>query len=347
MPRTSRDPKKGKWHVVGTYPPPDPSQLPGGGGTALSQTRTLHFMQHSMQFNDSPAQVAADVANDLSHEPDIYITSETMRHKDTLFAAANQRNYRMLSDPNVEEAFLVKRGIGLDVKSYDKVKVLSQFGRTLTPPWYPARYLSWIKIVWYDMPVWVHTMHWVAHIDDYPQFLPAHVKQTKTMGAMMRNHGETGKGISFFFGDLNWDVTYTGRFTETTRPDKIFASYGCQDIYPELDVGRPATFHDGRTLDYGVRYLRDTNVKAKRFKLWPIGNSDHRAISFWYDVDFSVLQPSSSGAGGGGTDADDLVNGVVDPDFYATGGNVSWADYRDDTAYDLVRIVEDSDRLRS
>ena len=100
-----------------------------------------------------------------------------------------------------------------------------------------------------------------------------------------------------------------------------------------------------RELADANRNLRDANVKGNRFKVWPMGNSDHRALSVWYDVNFSVTQPTSVGGGGDETDAEDAGSG--DPDFYATGGNIDYSDYMDDTTYELVRVVEDSDLLRS
>lgn len=332
MPKVGKDPNKGK--TYNTAPAP-------------TKVKSLHLMHHSMQFDDPPGQFLADLRVDLSKQPDIISIGEMNRFRDEIRTACKEYGYQPNMMAGVEEAILVRNREGLELKKYQATKILNQYGKVLQAPWHSNRYISWVRCLYYGQPVYYHTQHWVAHVAELPRvFLPEHAKQSKAMGVQMKTHGE-GNSNAFFSGDLNWDTSYA-LFTTVTRPDIIFGNYNCVDSYTELGVGRPATFNDGRTLDYIGRYKRDTNVRATRFKVWDKAFSDHRALSTWYDIDLAVAQPIAIyGASGGDSDVTDGDTGVVDPDFYATGGNIDYSDYVDDTTYELVRVVEDSDHLRS
>jgi hypothetical protein len=315
--------------------------VPPATGWKPPEYHELHITQHTMQASDPVGKFASDVRDDLDRKPDIYVIGEMNKYRNKLREVAENREYSVGYNPNINEAFLVKQGGHVKIQNYAYLKVLDQFGKPGDDAYYPAQYISWVKVNFHGRMVFVHTQEWLRGLRRHSSFPKAFDKQTKVMATQLRKHGN-GMPVSFMVGDIEWSPS-TKCATDVdaeTRPDLLFAQYNCQDIYTELGVGKPSTTQQGDILNYAARYMLDTSTKALRFKVHGSANSNHRAISYWYNIDVNAYEG-----------IDELVPdepvGNFDPYPYGSAGNINYDDYLDDTSYYIEVVTEDSDYLRS
>lgn len=304
-------------------------------------------MQCSMQFNDSNAQITQDIKYACAQGADVIGFTEVDQNMRSLWKREVRDNgYHPVVPHDAATPFAVKLNgpSATFVMNQGGVKVLEA-----NLPHYGARYITWVKIRWHDQEIWVHEGHWARTKWGEGK----HKDMSNAMAAQVKLHGN-GREISFWMGDLNIDVTGDGR-VQAANLNQIFRGNGLLSIFDELHANPPKT-HESGTYDVIGCYRPDRQVKGTRYKVHPKQRSDHSFVSAFYDIDISF----KVGVGheqdwdwqnidwnGGWNDYDQ--NGTestpeyVDPDFYATGGNISWADYLDNELYPLPYATGDSD----
>lgn len=292
--------------------------------------RVLHLMHHSTQFSDSAAKFSADLRQDLKREPHILSLGETKTHLAELRQVARELGYTPVININGNnEAFCVRTSDDrIRVKDKGAFKVLDGEAGS-----HSARFVHYVRVSWYGEDLWFHTAHWslVRNARDKVK----HQKITDQMITQVKKHGQKG-AISFFSGDVNDDDQPNGNVK--TNWNQKFRQNGLLTIWDEFKV-YPATMgYVGRTIDVIGSYDADKRVKGERYKAWPMGHSDHRAISAWYEID-TAKKPKKDDTK---PTAGDQSGNQKDDDFYATGGKVSYVDYMDGEIYQLDRAVDDS-----
>lgn len=286
---------------------------------------TLHLMEHSSNHNLTNDQLYADLAADLSRGPDVLGITEMRAMDDrmaTLQRAAKDFNYTLVAQPKVQEKFFVKTGDHCHVAGRGRVFVVRGNGLpAFDPDGITTRYVSWVEIRWNGMHVFVHIAHWETGMTGAAQARAA-MAETKVISTQVRKHARGVKNVSFFMGDMNYFEG--GDFVGPNDPLTYFRNNGLQLVYDELNV-TPVNTH-GHPIDVIGGYKPDDRVEAKRYKVYFGQNSDHRAISAWYDIEIRDRdQPE-------------------DPrKTYESSGNINWGDYRDSTIYPLPYAVDDSD----
>jgi hypothetical protein len=183
----------------------------------------------------------------------------------------------------------------------------------------------------------------IPHVlESHGELTKYHTDQTRTMCAQVKKHGQ-GDAIAFFAGDINVDEGADNASDHPNMPNFIFRQQGLLTIWDELHVNPPVTIEHS-TFDIIGCYRPDKQVEGKRYVVHPKQNSDHRQVSAYYDVDVSkkVTTGGGGGDGGDGGEPDDTDDTTVDPDFYATGGNIDWSDYLDNELYPLPVASGDS-----
>lgn len=314
-------------------------------GSRRADYRTLHLMQCSMQFDDSLAQMAADIKYAIAQGPDVIGFTEvdnSMRARWRQEVLAN--GYHPVTPHDAGTPFAVKTAgpAFTFVKNFGGVKVLDA-----NLPYYGARYITWVVLRWHDQHITVHEGHWART----KWGVDRHKSMSTAMATQVKGHGQ-GDKISFWMGDLNIDAEGDSR-PHAENLNQIFRGNGLLSIFDELHVNPPPTLGGKGVYDVIGCYRPDTQVVGKRYIVHPKQRSDHSFVSAFYDVDVSVATTT-------GTESTDPGEGViveengyltppsgeegyVDPDFYATGGNISWADYLDSDLYPLHFAYGDSD----
>lgn len=314
--------------------------------TTKTKTVTIHLMEASMRFTDTDAEVKADFKYILDQEPDMVLLTEMGSLHKQLSQVCNGTDYRPVYFANQAEiAFIVKVGdkqIGIKDKGTVQASPGDASNKEAGHPGeggYPDKYICWVKCKFYGEDVYYHGAHWIAHLADFnsDQRVKRSNMMSQQMAIQVRKHG-SGSALSLFAGDTNQDDV-PGEDKKLGDINSIFRRADLLTIWDEMEV-YPPTF-SGRTIDVIGSFTPDGRVKAKRYKVHPKQNSDHRFISAWYEI----TQKKSTGGGnsGGGNAGGGSDNGPKDPDFYATGGNVDWSDYADGSIYDLPQATDDSD----
>lgn len=293
------------------------------------KTHLLHLMHTSLQITDTDRQFQEDLYWALSQvKPDIVSYTEIAGRHPMIAHVARECGYTpVLFSNNVWDGFCVKN----DLKVADRGNVLATAGDKISGP----RYINWVKVKWQGETLWYHTAHWVANLSSTPERVKRHTEITNQMAIQVRKHGRQGD-LSFFSGDTNYDDN-DKTHADPGPMNQLFRNLGLLTIWDEFGV-YPNT-HDDRTIDVIGSYNADKRVVGKRYKTHARQNSDHRPVSAWYEVTESKKWTDTGGNGGstGGTHPH-----THDP-IYATGGDVDWSDYGDNTRYRYHQATDDSD----
>lgn len=290
----------------------------------------LHVMQASMQFSDSFEQFDEDMAYIIKQQPDIVGFSEVTASDDLtprMARIARDNDYVPVIFPKGGCQFMIKPGDNLRLKSRSYTKVHD--GDTDSEGRYGPRAVTAIRVKFHDIGVWVHEAHWVARSLNTQKRLARFNLMTKTMGTQVRLHGK-GENVSLWMGDLNSDPD------RSNYPREQFRQQGLVTVFDDFKV-EPNT-HDASTLDYIGRFAPDKNLTFTRYKVHPKQNTDHRMVSAWAEIETKKKKPKPTEPTPGDTSGEQ-----EDDDPYATGGNVSWKDYQDNTVYKYPQATDDSD----
>lgn len=309
-------------------------------------TRSLHILHFSSQSQDSERLFDSDM-NKLKREtsddpPEIITLTELSNNARKADAKqwARSNGYRGITFPGGFESdagFMVKNGIRvMDQGVVSTGRGHRQRGDT------KSRNLSWIKVMWNEQVLYFHTLHWFV-TGGMPANRAVVNNQTTVLVTQMRKHAQHG-AYCFYSGDMNEDDDPHGQ--TRTKLNAIMANGGIASAWDERHT-YPATMGlQGRTLDVIGRDMKNSRMKNTRVKLHRGMNSDHAALSAWYDLQIGVTPPRTT-PGRGGQDwrpsGGDQSGNQSHDDIYATGGNVSWKDYRDGTIYPLRQATDDSD----
>lgn len=294
--------------------------------------KQLHILHASSLLTLTNDQAEADLRNLLGKNPDVYGTTETHTPAriEMMRKVGKDMGYTVHHQPNIGEPFMVK--IQDNLKVHNVGRVLAQKGNGLprgSTNLIDNRYISWLHLKFWGLDLFTHITHWQAHTEESALRTTAHVRETRVMAAQVKLHG-VGNNISFFQGDLNYDENDRNRLHGANSPLVIFREQSLKIIWDELG-STPAPTFENRAIDVIGRYMHDDRVKGKRYKVYPRGNSDHRAISSWYDVEVRKKTVNND------------PPPKEKPPIYATGGDIDWSDYDDNSLYPLPYAVDDSD----
>jgi len=301
---------------------------------------SLHLMHASLHLALGDGATAADIAYTIAQAPDMCTYTETAGRGQLFRNVAEARGYRAVAmDGNPGEKFVYNPDT-VRLKDQGAIQCNAAQGSD------PARYINWIRVGFHGEDVWYHTGHWLPNPAKYPGRIPRHNAMSNQMAAQVRKHG-AGDGISFFSGDINSD----DQSYPSVNYNQIMRSNGLLSVWDE-NLVYPSTYGSS-TIDVIGRYTPDKQVKNTRYKVWPRQNSDHKFISAWYDITTSQVSvaggdssPTPADAGGGGASEGGVTVATTpepaDPDFYVTGGNISWSEYDDATLFHLEQAVDDS-----
>lgn len=310
------------------------------------KVETLHIMQCSLRFSNPDADRRADIQYAFDQDADLLTFGEAGEADTTAMIRdiARSHGYADVTFPQGDSQLAVKLKGAADARLKSKGGVMAH---RAIPGSFGARYVRWARVAWYDQDIWMHAAHWVfiPHVlEAHGELTKLHEDQTRTMCAQVKKHGQ-GESISFFSGDINVDEGADNRSDHPNMPNFIFRQKGLLTIWDELHVNPPITIAHS-TFDIIGSYRPDKQVTGTRYIVHPKQNSDHRPVSAFYEVDVSkkVVGGGGGGDGGDGGEPDDTDDPTetADPDFYATGGNISWADYLDNELYPLPTATGDS-----
>lgn len=302
-----------------------------------NESYTLHLAHQSLQNSDPDKLTVKEIGWLLERaQPDIVSYTETYGIHKEMRAMARSHGYMPVFFPNnIGESFIYNP---------DRVKLKSKgniVGSEAHPDGdYPKRYVNWGHWKLDDEDIWYHTAHWLARLAYGNGRVERHNTMSRQMAAQVRLHAQ-GSALSFFSGDSNSD----DEGGNESNFNQIMRSNGLLTIWDEFQV-YPGTMNPhGRTIDFVGSYSPDKRVKGLRYKLWPKQESDHRAVSAWYEIKRArVKNPSGEGGGGSGGNNGGGSPGPNpgDDDPFVTGGNRDFSDYFDGTIYDLPQAVDDS-----
>lgn len=311
-------------------------------------TSTIHLMHCSMQHSDPVTSFRADLRANLKREPDILSMTETheMPFHTAMREVGKEFNYTPVWFNKGHDAFMVNNKTG---RLKGKGESFGVNGNAAKGP--GKRYIQWVRVGWNGVDVWYHTVHWYAFLTSANASLKdEHAQLTRAMITQVQKHGSGPDDYAFYSGDLNDNDDPRDR--QVTKSNQLFANAGMASIWDEFKVypGTHGRLKGGRTIDIIGRSMRDTRIKKKRYRIWPMGRTDHRPISAFYDLVTDKPNPT--------TPKRDKERGNLEPfyptkgdksgnqkddDIYATGGNVSWKDYQDSTIYKFPQATDSSD----
>ena len=307
--------------------------------------KTIHLMQVSLQRTDTMAQMEHDMKYAFSQGPDVIGFTEMVgsQMRATFNRVCREHDW----------VPIIPAGVGLTVPLAVKLggdadtKVRSRGAKLALPgvaKQYENRYISWVQIKWHNQNIWVHEGHWSRT----KWGAERHTSVSAMMAAQVKKHGAKD-AISFWMGDLNVDELDDDRATHARAAanlNTIFRDVGLLSVFDELHVNPPATLAGKGTYDVIGSYRPDKQVEGKRYKVHPKQKSDHRPVSAWFDIEVGQKAVVNLGFIGTENDPDSADPERVDPDFYATGGNIDWSDYLKDDTYPLPYAYGDSDSHR-
>lgn len=316
---------------------------------AAKKVETFHITHLSTQFDDPDAQFRKDIEYVLKDvSPDVAgFTEVKPAGRLQLFRNICRDNgYEPITPSNASTPLAAKvSDNNLKVKGRGAIKTVQGVAQR-----YETRFVTWVRVAWRGQDIYVHEGHWTRT----KWGLDRHVTTTNIMAGQVKKHGR-GDSISFFAGDINFNATGDEREThrrEANAANNVFRENGLLIIFDEFHE-RPPRTHENGVYDIIGSYRPDKQVKAKRYNVHPQRFSDHRAVSGWYDID--VTKKATVVVGNIGEENETIDRGnnnnnnnngnddYVDPDFYATGGNISFDDFLDNDLYPLPYAYGDSD----
>lgn len=292
-------------------------------------TKSLQLIQASLEHSDDVGLMRADLTYVFNTGADMIGVTElnSADRRSSARDLARSSGYLPIVFSNSETALFVlaKSNAAPLVKNRGNV-----FASAAIPGVQPDRYISWVHIRWWGRDIFFHESHWVRDAYKDPKFVASSERSTRAMITQVKKHGQNDN-LSFFAGDLNVD----NNNDDPNLPNHMFRDNGLLSIYDELHVNPKGTEGPG-TYDVIGSYRPDQQVKGTRYKIYPKQNSDHSFVSAWYDVTVDAKKKKKHDP----TPTD--TGGTPDP-IYATGGDIDWSDYTDDTIYPLPFAVDDSD----
>lgn len=287
---------------------------------AKKNVKTLQLTHASMRYDDSPAEFRADLRKLESYGGDIIGFTEVAGRNKILNDFARANDMRAITFPAGDGGFLVRTGENLKVRRKNAVK-----GHPGIKGQYGPRYVHEVSVLFHGRVLWAHEAHWVNKAENSRLRAEHHSKMTRVIASEVRRHAK-GDRLSFFMGDLNFDPNEKGYPRELFRRNKLAVCWDDAGVQPPTGPG-------GGTIDIIGRYKPDKAVSYKRYKMHPKGNADHRPFSVFYEIELNTKTK----------DDNDDPGKTKNDDVYTTAGNVSWADYQDDSVYKLPYAVDDSD----
>lgn len=301
-----------------------------------TKVKRIHLMHASMKFSDPDAEYERGLRINLGRTPDILSMTETSGQVGLIREVCRDLGYRAVIIPGeTETCFAVHASLPeLGVKDQGAIKVAGS--RNVNTA------LAWVHCSFWGVDIYHHVAHWPAKLAVDAAQRASHRLMTDAMVLQVRKKGKT-KGVSFFAGDVNDD---DDEKDAVTNWNQVFRENGLVTIWDSFRV-YPGTHGAERTIDVIGAYEPDRAVKPARYKSWPMNVSDHRPVSAFYDIDVKVktTTPAPTKPGPAKPTPSDTTGNPKDDDPYATGGNISWDDYLDNTIYQYPQAVDDSDRV--
>lgn len=239
----------------------------------------LHLQQSSLQVQDTPKQVRADLPKVLSHGADLIGFTEVLAHvKDALRAACRRADYRLATTPS-DCAIAVRDDHELVRKGY--TPVLDAEPGPAAKGGHSRRGIAWVRVRIGDELVEFNEAHWLTGWGTRPQQRrDEHLAMTRAMIDRVHD-GDDGRALAFFAGDVNVrELIGAGR--DPQRPDWRFNAAGLLTIHDEM--GELYGTHRGHAIDVVGRSEADKRVRATGARAWPQLHKDHRDLSAFYRI---------------------------------------------------------------
>lgn len=236
---------------------------------------TIHLLQLSGDAFDTATQAHADVEANLRRRPDaLGLTEFSVKgHRDVALAACKAHGYRLRGGDG--DTAICLRG-DHDLLAFASPRVHN--GGTDSRGRYAARTLEILTADMYGERVTVTESHIVRG------GTPTRVKHRTTTAnliAKILNQYAAGKNLAFGLMDAN-QADDAGKDADGSVLG-ILAAAGLTSAYDELGY-YPATGPGGSAIDVCVSANVDQRVRAVVAAPWELGHSDHRAVSFVWDV---------------------------------------------------------------
>lgn len=256
-------------------PVPDPPK-------PAPKTERLHIMQASCQYSDPAADAEADFRAAFSRRPDVigFTEVDDEARKALLVRVGEDCGYVVHAPGGGGEVAVAVRK-SLPILETGAVKVNDGVPGPAAKGGHRPRYIVSARFQWAGNSVWFGEAHWSTGYGRNPGRQEDHVALTRAMISAVTDNA-AHRRLAFFGGDINIDEARdSGR--DPLKPHNLFGKAGLVTIYDELNE-TPNT-HGHSTLDILGCYAGDGRVSAERVTVWPKGNSDHRQVSAFYNVE--------------------------------------------------------------
>lgn len=251
-------------------------------------TLTLQLEQASSDFRLTDAQAFSDYLADLDHEADVVGFTEVHTRHRLLHAACDEQGYQLHMPPSGKgDVALAVRNVHRIVAAGAVPSIPGARPSVAHGVGHTARPILWVTFQPHGTTenVTVHEAHWVTKRADTGG---QQLQLTQDMAAVVASHSG-GARLGFWMGDTN----SPDRPRAVTAVDRALMKGDLTSCWDEL--GRYPNTHGGNTLDVVGSYDPDRRVTCLRARRWHKLDSDHIAVSAWYQIRRPQLRPPVQG----------------------------------------------------